>query len=112
MLRFALGRHRRNCEGTSRRDFLQVGALGLGALTLSDVLRTRASAATPGPKKDTSVIWLWLGGGPTHVETFDPKMTAPAEYRSTTGEVKTVLPGVTSWSTVMRWGRKTTWAVS
>jgi hypothetical protein len=38
---------------------------------------------------------LWLGGGPTHVETFDPKMTAPAEYRSVTGEVKTNLPGVT-----------------
>jgi hypothetical protein len=41
------------------------------------------------------VIWLWLGGGPTHVETFDPKMTAPSEYRSVTGEVATVLPGVT-----------------
>ena len=41
------------------------------------------------------MIWLWLGGGPTQIETFDPKMTAPSEYRSVTGEVKTVLPGVT-----------------
>lgn len=41
------------------------------------------------------MVWLWLSGGPTHVETFDPKMTAPAEYRSVTGEVKTALPGVT-----------------
>jgi hypothetical protein len=39
-------------------------------------------------------VWLWLGGGPTHVETFDPKMEAPAEFRSTIGSVKTVLPGV------------------
>jgi hypothetical protein len=44
--------------------------------------------------KDTAVVWLWLGGGPTHVETFDPKMTAPSEYRSTTGDVPTAIPGV------------------
>jgi hypothetical protein len=89
-------RKRENCEGTSRRDFLKVGTLGMGALTLSDMLRHRAEAgSTGGRTKDTSVIWLWLGGGPTHVETFDPKMTAPAEYRSVTGEVKTNLPGVT-----------------
>lgn len=89
-------RKRGNCEGTSRRDFLKVGTLGMGALTLSDVLRHRAEAASAGSRtKDTSVIWLWLGGGPTHVETFDPKMTAPSEYRSVTGEVKTNLPGVT-----------------
>ncbi|GIW93620.1 MAG: hypothetical protein KatS3mg110_1661 [Pirellulaceae bacterium] len=84
------------CEGTSRRDFLRVGVLGFGGLTLANVLRARAQAAAAGqPTRDTSVIWLWLGGGPTHVETFDPKMTAPAEYRSVTGEVATVLPGVT-----------------
>ena len=45
--------------------------------------------------KRKSVIWLWLSGGPTHVETFDPKMDAPVEYRSVTGEVKTPIPGVT-----------------
>lgn len=96
MLKLTAGRRRGNCEGTSRRDFLQVGALGMGALTLGDVLRTRAEAAQNGrTSRDKSVIWLWLGGGPTHVETFDPKMTAPSEYRSVTGEVKTNLPGVT-----------------
>jgi hypothetical protein len=96
MLNFQWSRKRGNCEGTSRRDFLQVGALGLGSLTLGDMLRTRAQAVEGGGRtKDTSVIWLWLGGGPTHVETFDPKMTAPSEYRSVTGEVKTNLPGVT-----------------
>ena len=39
-------------------------------------------------------MWLWLGGGPSHIETFDPKMNAPAEYRSVTGEVSTRIPGV------------------
>jgi hypothetical protein len=89
-------RARGNCEGTSRRDFLRVGALGLGSLTLSDMLRSRAEAASSGVSTtEKSVVWLWLGGGPTHVETFDPKMTAPSEYRSVTGEVKTNVPGVT-----------------
>jgi len=93
-LRFSRGQQ--NCQWASRRDFLRVGALGMGSLTLSDMLRSRAQAATTGQSvKDKSVVWLWLGGGPTHVETFDPKMTAPAEYRSVTGEVKTNLPGVT-----------------
>jgi hypothetical protein len=70
--------------------------LGLCGLALPDLLRARAQAQINGqPTRDTSVIWLWLGGGPTHVETFDPKMTAPSEYRSVTGEVATVLPGVT-----------------
>ena len=96
MLTFQFPRHRSVCAGASRRDFLQVGALGLGGLALPDLLRSRARAELDGqPTKDTSVIWLWLGGGPTHVETFDPKMTAPSEYRSVTGEVATNLPGVT-----------------
>ena len=93
----------RNCDGSSRRDFLKVGALGLGGFTLPQLLRARASAAPTDSrlkskasiKRDTSVVWLWLGGGATHVETFDPKMTAPKEYRSTVGEVKTSIPGVT-----------------
>ena len=102
-------RHRRlgNCEGNSRRDFLRVGSLGLGAgMGLGGLLRNRAAAAAAGTStKDTSVIWLWLSGGPTHVETFDPKMTAPAEYRSVTGEVKTNLTGVTLGGTFERMAR-------
>ncbi|MBW3598778.1 MAG: DUF1501 domain-containing protein [Planctomycetes bacterium] len=96
MLTFISQRRSRNCEGSTRRDFLKVGALGMGSLSLPALLRARADAAAAGQDvKDTSVIWLWLSGGPTHVETFDPKMTAPAEYRSITGEVPTSLPGVT-----------------
>jgi len=79
----------------SRRDFLKVGALGMSGLMLPDLLRARAAQRATGQStKNTSVVWLWLGGGPTHVETFDPKMTAPAEYRSTVGAVKTNVPGV------------------
>lgn len=96
MLDLVFNRRDHDCDGTSRRDFLKVGALGLGALTLPQLLASRARASALGkPVKDTSVVWLWLGGGPTHVETFDPKMSAPVEYRSLTGEVKTSLPGVT-----------------
>jgi len=89
---------RKDCEGHNRRDFLRVGALGLTGLTLSGLLRQRARANPTDSLavgRDTSVVWLWLGGGPTHIETFDPKMDAPAEYRSTVGEVQTSVPGLT-----------------
>ncbi|MCC7424857.1 MAG: DUF1501 domain-containing protein [Planctomycetaceae bacterium] len=91
-----LGRIKTNpCDRTSRRDFLQVGTLGATGFTLADLLRSRAAADSTRPVQgDTSVVWLWLGGGATHVETFDPKMTAPSEYRSIIGEVQTSLPGV------------------
>jgi len=83
------------CDGLARRDFLKVGALGLGGWTLSNLLRARAAAAAGGKStRNTSVVWLWLGGGPTHIETFDPKMSAPAEFRSTVGDVETAIPGV------------------
>src|SRR5690349_24027818 len=83
------------CDGSSRRDFMKIGALSLGGLSLPGLLRAREAAARVGtPTKKTSVVWLWLGGGPTHIETFDPKMSAPAEFRSTVGAVKTNLSGV------------------
>ena len=96
MLNLKFSGRYRTCDGASRREFLKVGALGTGALALPQLLQARAEAAAAGkPTKETSIIWLWLGGGPTHVETFDPKMTAPSEYRSVTGDVKTSVPGVT-----------------
>jgi hypothetical protein len=83
------------CDGVTRRDFLKVGGLGVSSFLLSDLLKARAAAKAAGQAtKNTSVIWLWLGGGPTQVETFDPKMTAPVEYRSTVGAVKTNVTGV------------------
>ena len=80
----------------SRRSFLQVGSLGLGGLSLSQLMGWRASAAKAGiPLKNKSVVFLFMHGGPPQQETFDPKMEAPAEIRSSTGEVKTTIPGVT-----------------
>ena len=87
-----------NCEGFSRREFLRVGTLGLGGLSLLDTLSLKAHASESKAYdflKDRSVVMLNLQGGPTHIETFDPKMTAPSEYRAMFGEVKTSLPGVT-----------------
>jgi hypothetical protein len=95
MFRLLGSRKGTNCDGSTRRDFLKIGALGMSGFMLPELLRARALAAAQGkPTKKTSVVWLWLGGGPTHVETFDPKMQAPAEFRSTVGSVKTSLPGV------------------
>jgi hypothetical protein len=88
-------RRETNCDGSTRRDFLKVGALGVGGFLLPDLLRARAAARASGQStKNTSVIWLWLGGGPTQIETFDPKMSAPAEFRSTVGAVQTRIPGI------------------
>jgi hypothetical protein len=95
MLHVPSSRKGSTCDGKSRRDFLKVGALGLGGLMLPDLLRARAAQQAAGKStRNTSVVWLWLGGGPTHIETFDPKMDAPVEFRSTVGAVKTSLPGV------------------
>ena len=84
-----------DCEGSNRRDFLKIGTLGLTGLGLPHLLRDRANAASEGRSpKETSVVWIWLGGGATHIETFDPKMEAPVEFRSCVGSVATNVPGI------------------
>ncbi len=75
-----------------RRAFLQIGSLALGGLSLPSLLR---AAETKQIVKDRSVIFLFLHGGPSQFETFDPKMSAPQDVRSATGEIRTKLPGVT-----------------
>jgi hypothetical protein len=91
----------------SRRSFLQVGGLGLGGLTLSQLLGWKAAAARAGiPLKDRSVVFLFMHGGPPQQETFDPKMEAPAEIRSATGEVKTTIPGVTFGGTFQKLAKR------
>jgi len=104
MLRILTDRRYEDCYGVTRRDFIRVGALGMGGLALPSLIQARAHAAEGAPK-DTSVVWLWLGGGPTHIETFDPKMDAPSEYRSVTGEVHTSLKGVTIGGTFPKMAR-------
>lgn len=97
MLTLFSGRRHRNCDGPSRRDFIRAGMLGLGGLTLPWLLRNQARAAggTPDYVRDKAVVLIFLGGGASHIETFNPNMDAPDPYRSITGEVPTTLPGVT-----------------
>ncbi len=79
-----------------RREFLRVGGLALGGLSLPGLLSAKAHAAGSGTlQKNKSVIFLFMHGGPSQIETFDPKMDAPAGIRSATGEVATKIPGVT-----------------
>lgn len=83
----------------SRRSVLKIGALGLGGgmFTLPQFLA--AKSIQPGLVKDRSVVFLFMHGGPSQTETFDPKMDQPSGIRSATGEISTSLPGVTFGST-------------
>lgn len=81
-----------------RRDFLRIGGLGLGGLGLGDLMAAQQKRLL----KDKSVIFLFMHGGPSQFETFDPKMDAPSEIRSVTGEIPTKLPGITFGSTMER----------
>jgi hypothetical protein len=81
--------------GTSRRNFLRVGALGIGGLTLADVLRMQAQAADGAqPVKKKAVILLYLAGGPSHIDMYDLKPEAPSEIRGEFRPVKTNVPGI------------------
>ncbi len=85
-----------------RRNFLHAGFLGLGGLTLPWLLQAKGMAAKSGLPtfvKDRSVVLLFLGGGASHIETFNPNGGASEPYRSVTGEVKTSIPGVSFGST-------------
>src|SRR4051812_28008086 len=104
MLTINCGAGRRDCQGTSRRDFLRAGFLGLGGLTLPWLLEQKAHASsTAAPYvRDKAVVLIFLGGGASHIETFNPNMDAPAPFSSVTGEVKTPLAGVTFGGTFPR----------
>src|SRR5262245_36950170 len=80
---------------SNRRDFLRIGSLALGGLGLPMLLPGRGAAASHDVVTGKSVLFLFLHGGPSQIETFDPKMNAPAEVRSTTGETASRSPGIT-----------------
>ncbi|RUL89328.1 DUF1501 domain-containing protein [Tautonia sociabilis] len=85
-----------NCEGVSRRDCLRLGLSTLIGGGLIDALRLRgqAEALMPTSSRPTSCILVWMDGGPTHYETFDPKPEAPAEIRGEYDPIATAIPGV------------------
>src|ERR1041385_8452730 len=79
----------------SRRGFLHAGMMGLAGLSLADVLRSDASAAAdPRRSRGKTVIILWMRGGPSQHETWDPKPDAPVEYRGAFGAMRTRVPGI------------------
>jgi hypothetical protein len=86
-----------NCNGLGRRDFLQVGLGSLGGVAFSDILALRAQAAQARGKaspEQINCILVWLDGGPSHYETFDPKPTAPSDIRGEFKSIPTCVPGV------------------
>ena len=81
------------CPGPqSRRDFLKFGALTLGGLGAAGIVPWQLQAAERTP--DTSVIFIWLPGGPPHMEMYDMKPGAPEEYRGDFRPVRTNVPGI------------------
>src|SRR5881396_435616 len=86
-----------NCAGMARRDFLQLGLGAVMGLGFTDLLRCRAAAAEiagkPSPKQ-VNCILIWMDGGPSHYETFDPKPDAPKEIRGEFKAISTSIPGV------------------
>src|SRR5687767_1732763 len=80
------------CDGVSRRSFLKIGALGLGGLTLPQLLRAEATAGVRMSHK--AVIMIFLPGGPSHQDMFDLKPDAPAEYRGEFNPIDTNVSGI------------------
>jgi len=84
----------RTCQGWSRRAFLEAGASSVLGLSLADLLRLRAQGASSMAGSARSVIFVWLWGGPAHVDTWDPKPAAPLEFRGPFTPIRTQVTGL------------------
>lgn len=91
-----MNRGLRSCTGPiARREVLKAGVLGLGGLTLPQLLQLRAAQGGQfNPESETSVIFVWLPGGPPHMEMYDMKPDAPSEYRGEFRPIATTVPGL------------------
>src|SRR5688572_728413 len=89
------GRPARLCSGPSRREFLRVGGLTLGGLSLPTLLNPRAYARGSPKAKAKSCLLIFMEGGPSHLELWDLKPEAPAEVRGEFGPIRSSVPGVT-----------------
>ncbi len=92
MLQLNTGSVGTNCSGHSRRTALKAGFLGLSGLTMGDLLRLRAEGAAADTGK--SIVLVWLDGGPSQLESYDPKTEAPIEYRGPFKAIETNVPGI------------------
>ena len=86
------GQRSRFCDGISRRNFLRIGALGLGGLSMSQLFQAEAKSGARNPHK--AVIMIFLPGGPSHQDMFDLKMDAPSEIRGEFKPISTKVPGI------------------
>lgn len=95
MFRIEAGNTRKYCDGISRRSFVQLGVAGMASVGLADVLRAKEESAAQGnSSKNTSVILIWLDGGPGHMDMYDMKPEAPAEYRGIWRPIRTNVSGI------------------
>ena len=92
MLDIFFGKRDRRCDGVSRRDFLRVGAIG--SLALPTLLRAAEAPAKKHKNRAKSVLLVYLGGGLSHHDSFDPKPDAPAEVRGKYSAIATSVPGL------------------
>src|SRR5687768_16746798 len=85
---------------TTRRGFIHAGVLGTAGLSLASLLKAEAQAAAAAPgraggdKRGNNVIILWMRGGPSHIDMWDPKPDAPAEFRGEFGTISSSVPGI------------------
>ena len=91
MFRLDLGSTSRYCDGVDRRSFLQLGIAGMASVGLPQLLQ--AKAASTSTSTNTSVILIWLDGGPGHMDMYDMKPGAPAEYRGLWKPIRSKVPG-------------------
>ena len=89
-----------------RRSFVKAGILGTAGLSLGELLRSEAKASQAGTStRRPSVIILWMRGGPSHIDMWDPKPNAPVEYRGEFGVQRTNVPGILLSDMLPRSGR-------
>src|SRR5437867_4106229 len=84
-----------HCAGPlGRREFLHAGLAAFGRLSLPGLFHLRVQAGVTEPRQRTAVIVVWLRGGASHLETYDPKPSAPSEYRGPYAAIATKTPGL------------------
>src|SRR4051794_35322266 len=98
MLDLTVGTQSADCTGYSRRDFLRVGGLSALGLTLANYFRLQSASASEttqaAPRRNVNCILLWMQGGPSHIDTLDPKPDAAAEIRGEFSTIPTRQTGV------------------
>src|SRR5947209_3102713 len=88
------GSKQRMCDGLTRRDFLRAGTLGVGGLSLANLLQLKAQGAVRSDSTHKAIIMVFLGGGPSHMDMYDLKPDAPDNYRGELKPIQTNVPGM------------------